>query len=43
MAQWIKNLTSIHKDVDLITGLTRWVEDLIPHSCGCGIDWQLQL
>ena len=28
MAQWVKNLTSIHKDVGLIPGLTQWIKDL---------------
>mgnify|MGYP007098919180 CR=1 FL=1 len=26
-AQWIKNATSIHEDVDLTPGLARWVKD----------------
>ena len=29
VAQWVKNLTSIHEDVGLIPGLTWWVEDLV--------------
>ena len=28
VAQQLKNLTSIHKDVGLIPGLTLWVKDL---------------
>ena len=27
MAQWVKNLSSIHADVGLIPGLAQWVED----------------
>ena len=27
VAQWVKNLTSIHKDVGLIPGLDQWVMD----------------
>ena len=28
VVQQVKNLTSIHEDVDLIPGLTQWVKDL---------------
>ena len=27
MAQWVKNLTSIHKDVGLIPDLAQWIKD----------------
>ena len=52
-AQWVKNPTSVRKDVGSIPGLTQWVKvpallqaadaAWIPHCCGCGVGWQLQL
>ena len=37
MAQWLRNPTSIHKDVGSIPGLVLWVRDLVfAVSCGVG-------
>ena len=35
LAQWVKDLTSIHEDVGLIPGLAQWVKDLVlPQAVG---------
>ena len=41
--QQVKNLTSIHEDVDLIPGLAQWVENpAFGMSCGVKVKTQLK-
>ena len=44
MAQQVKNLTSIHEDVDLIPGLAEWVKGpSVAVSCSVGRRHDLDL
>ena len=45
VAQWVRNLTSIHEDVGSMPDLTQWVKDLagVAVSCGVGCRYHLDL
>ena len=37
MAQWVKNLTSIHEEAALIPGIALWIKgSSVAQSCGVG-------
>ena len=39
MARWVKNLASIHEDMDLIPGLVQWVKGpVLPQAAAQVID-----
>ena len=52
VAQWVKNLISLHEEAGSIPGLTHWVKEpvLLGVGCrcgqiwrGCAVGWQLHL
>ena len=43
MAQWVRNLASIHEDEGTIAGLAHWLKGCVAVSCGVGSRHSLDL